>query len=223
MDALRVEIPRPGIVIIRKALSNADQLRVIDVVERHGGLKTQEGKWNFFGIRGRTFDALTEYPAEDDTFLRGCFQRISNAAEAANAEIPITGVTHMLTWWYPTAKGMGWHKDDYDGNDGDPDAPVYSLTVGNSCYFEWRPVGDEENKEGATIESGDVIVFGGPQRMMLHQVKKVHRNTFQLKEDFDVRINITFRKLSQFTKDDDVRYQTDAYEQRMKEQYAAEK
>lgn len=152
-------------------------------MKRHGGLKNADGNWNFFGKRGRTFDALSNYPPEDEVFLKMCFERFKQLAELANADIPIAGLTHILTWWYPDQKGMGWHKDGYGGNDGDQDAPVYSLTIGNSCIFEWRPEGidtseDSKLSENTELHSGDVIIFGGPQRMMYHRVKKVLSGMF---------------------------------------------
>jgi len=115
---------------------------------------------------------------------------------------------------------MGWHKDGYGGNDGDEDAPVYSLTVGNSCVFQWRPVDDGSLTESAELRSGDVIVFGGPQRMMFHRVQKVLQGTFQ---GFDARINITFRKLAEFTADDEKRFQTDVYQERIVEERSIKK
>jgi alkylated DNA repair dioxygenase AlkB len=207
-----IEVARPGIVVLRKVLSNEEQERIVDLVKRHGGLRNKEtDEWNFFGRRGRSFDSLSNYESQDEAFLRECFQKMSDQAQQANAEIPKTGVSHVLTWWYPDEKGMGWHTDGYGGNDGDRNVPIFSLTVGNSCLFEWRPVHPNEYekdndihflaKESTVIESGDVIVFGGPQRMMLHRVAKVFPGDF--------RINITFRYLADFT--DDAKFETDAY------------
>ena len=212
-----IEIIRKGVIVIRNLLSIQEQLAIIDIVKRKGGLM-KDNEWNFFKIRGRTFDALHNYPKKDEDFLRLCFKRMRKLVEEADAEIPITTSTHMLTWWYPSTKGMGYHQDGYGGNDGDKDAPVYSLTVGNSCIFDWKPVGNEKKIESAEICGGDVIVFGGPQRMMYHRVKKVLQGTF-IEKDFDVRINLTFRKLSEFTEKDEARFQTDVYEKRILEEY----
>ena len=216
-----MEIIRPGVVILRGVLTHDEQMRVIDIVQRHGGLTREDGDWNFFQKRGRTFDALSNYPQQDEQFIRDMFHRFRDkVSQAPNAEIPIVGLTHVLTWWYPDQKGMGWHRDGYGGNNGDKDSPVYSLTVGNSCTFEWRPVDDETTKESAIIESGDLIVFGGPQRMMLHRVKKIHLNTF---EPLNVRINITFRKLDTFTKQDEEAFRGQAYEDQVRKEFDSRK
>lgn len=217
---------RPGVVLIRNLLDDNEQHRIIDIVKRHGGLvNNDDKKWNFFNKRGRTFDALSNYPPEDEAFLRQCFEKMKIETQKTNGQIPEAGTTHILTWWYPNSKGMGWHCDGYGGNDGDKDTPVYSLTVGNSCIFEWKPVPPESEKvdkgsdinfylenESCEIHSGDVIVFGGPQRMMMHRVKKVLNNT-----EHGFRINITFRHLSNFT--DDAKYQTDSYVENIMKTY----
>ena len=220
-----VIVLRPGVVLIRHILDDSEQLRIVEIVKRHGGLRNEENTWNFFGKRGRTFDALSNYPPDDEAFLRACFDKMKLEVSKANGEIPAADTTHVLTWWYPDQKGMGWHTDGYGGNDGDKDTPVYSLTVGNSCIFEWKPVPpefigvDDGRKidfhlpnESTEINSGDVIVFGGTQRMMLHRVKKVLLDT-----EFDVRINITFRHLSDFS--DDAKYQTDSYVEDLKKEF----
>jgi hypothetical protein len=61
------------------------------------------------------------------------------------------------------------------------------------------------------------IVFGGPERTMFHRVKKVLRGTYYHPHPhhpkFDVR---TFRKLDDFTEEDEKAFQTSAYEDRIR-------
>jgi hypothetical protein len=71
--------------------------------------------------------------------------------------------------------------------------------------------GEKHKKHSVELNSGDLIVFGGPQRMMVHQVKKINKGTFKEKPDFDARINLTFRTLSNFTAEDEEMYTTDSY------------
>ena len=120
----------------------------------------------------------------------------------------MTTPTHLLTLWYPAKKGMKKHIDGYGGNNGDKDTPVYSLTMGNSCVFDfWIP-----KKQSVQLDSGDAIIFGGPQRLMPHQVKKVICGSFPKK---DARINLTFRTLSDFDQKDEDVYQTEEYTQKL--------
>ena len=110
----------------------------------------------------------------------------------------------------------------YGGNDGDIGAPVYSLTLGNTCNFDFKLV---KSKERQTVElrSGDIIIFGGPQRLMCHCCKNVILGSFTEKENFNARINLTFRTCSSLTEKDDDDYKTENYTKRMQEQWNKKK
>lgn len=209
--------PYPGIVIYRNALSVEDQLKFINIVQRKGGLdninaETGQLEWNFFGKRGRCFDRILNYPDDDRQFITDCFLKFKHDVEAVDPSLCYLDVTHILTLWYPNQHGIGWHVDGYGGNDGDQGAPVYSLTLGNSCTFDYKLVGTKQ-KISVDLYSGDLLVFGGPQRLMYHSVKNVHMVSFTHLLDFDARINITARTCSDLTPDDDERYQTTNYTQ----------
>lgn len=53
---------------------------------------------------------------------------------------------------------MYWHKDS-DPNDGNNDHPIVSITIGNSCDFGIKLVGQKE--KFIRLDSGDVIIWGG--------------------------------------------------------------
>lgn len=197
-----------GIVIIRNVLSLDEQLKFIDIVEEKGGLKDSDNQWNFFGHRGRHFSNLNKY----DPFIKSCIERIKIQTENLDHTLIWKPHTHMLTLLYPNERGLGWHIDGYGGNDGDEGAPVYSLTLGNSCIFEYKLVGTKQ-KISVELHSGDIIIFGGPQRLMWHSVKCVHPNSFT--ENFNARINLTFRTCTNFTEHDEAYFQTDVYVKRL--------
>lgn len=199
-----------GIVIVRNILSISDQLKLINIIEEAGGLKNSDGKFNFFGLRGRRFNNLNKY----DEFVTLCMQKIKVIIEEIDKTLVWAPFTHMLTLYYPDAKGIGSHVDQYGGNDGDQGAPVYSLTLGNSCTFEYKLVGTKKVIP-VELHSGDIIVFGGEQRLMYHGVKCVKVNSFKLKENFNARINLTLRTCTGFTEEDEAMYQTDVYVKRI--------
>lgn len=209
----------PGIVVLRNIITPNEQLKLIDIVERKQGLKDSESKWNFFGKRGRHFSSLNKYEESDYKFLVEICAKLKLKTEELDSTLKWHPVTHMLTLWYPDAGGMGWHVDSYGGNDGDEGAPVYSLTIGNTCIFEYKLVGTKE-KQSVTLASGDLIVFGGPQRLMYHSVKKVIPGSFKLKENFDARINLTFRTCSDLSEADEQAYRTDNYVEKLKTKWA---
>ncbi len=72
--------------------------------------------------------------------------------------------------FYDARATMGLHQD----KDERSDAPVVSLTVGDSCTFRF---GNTENRNrpwtDVTLASGDLFVFGGPSRFAYHGVPKV--------------------------------------------------
>lgn len=69
---------------------------------------------------------------------------------------------------------MGMHQD----KDERVDAPVVSLSIGDTCVFR---LGNTENRgrpyTDLLLESGDLLVFGGPSRFVHHGVPKVHPGT----------------------------------------------
>ncbi len=202
-----IEFNTPGIVVIRQLLSKDEQDKIIDFITKQGGLKSADGEWNFFGKRGRRFDRLVgPYNEVKDVIDRA--QKIIQGDE--RYQIPYQEANHMLTLWYPDKGGMGWHVDDHGTNNGDENCPVYSLTLGNECIFDVVQVGKERtDRETYMLKSGDMIVFGGPQRLIQHRVRRVIPNTY---EGFNARINLTFRQCTDINTED---YTTEKYTERM--------
>jgi hypothetical protein len=212
-----------GIVVLREILSLDEQIRLINIVERKGGLRDEDGKLNFVG-RGRNFCGISKYSNEEDfKFIDECCKRFKQSAENADNTLTWPNVTHVLTYFYPETKGLPWHVDDYGGNNGDVGAPVYSLSLGNTCVFEYKLVGGNGSKNIVELNSGDLIVFGGQQRELMHTVSLVKKGTFDKIKNFDARINLTFRTCTGFSDDDEAFYQTDVYLKRLQEKWRIEK
>lgn len=214
-----------GIVVIKNILSLDEQLMVIDIIERNGKLKDENGNWNFKNhkgepLRGREHRRLTYYPQNDAIFLLDISKRFKDIAESIDETLSFSSVTHMLTLWYPTAKGGGWHKDGNGGgsSDGDTGAPVFSLTIGNTCKFKYQLVGTK-TKETVILNSGDIIIFGGPQREMYHSAASIEMGTFTDKQNFNARINLTFRTCTNFDENDEANAQTENYNKRAMDKY----
>jgi alkylated DNA repair protein (DNA oxidative demethylase) len=93
--------------------------------------------------------------------------------------------------FYDGRAAMGLHQD----RDERSDAPVVSLTVGDSCTFRF---GNTENRNrpwtDVTLASGDLFVFGGPSRFAYHGVPKVRPGTGDPATGLaSGRLNITIR------------------------------
>lgn len=118
---------------------------------------------------------------------------------------PLPGMTPdvCLVNFYPPATGrLGMHQDkDESTSSLRSGAPVVSLSVGDSAEFTYSRIGpDDESPSVALLESGDLLVFGGPSRLVFHGVRKVLPRTAppELSRRTNVRpgrINLTFRQL----------------------------
>jgi alkylated DNA repair protein (DNA oxidative demethylase) len=93
--------------------------------------------------------------------------------------------------YYDEAARMGPHQDR---DEADFSAPIVSLSLGDSCLF--RHGGESRRDPSASIrlDSGDVIVFGGPARRMFHGVDRILPGTSTLLNP-PGRINLTLRRV----------------------------
>ncbi len=72
--------------------------------------------------------------------------------------------------WYATGARMGMHVD----NDEVSPAPVVSFSVGRTALFRLgNTAGRGRPWADVLLESGDVVVFGGPSRMAYHGVPRL--------------------------------------------------
>jgi DNA oxidative demethylase len=96
---------------------------------------------------------------------RAVAEAYSDAARAADYEPDVALVNR-----YADGARMGMHQD----RDERTEAPVVSLSLGDSCPFRF---GNTENRgrpyTDVELASGDLFVFGGPSRFAYHGVPKV--------------------------------------------------
>lgn len=97
----------------------------------------------------------------------------------------------LVNFYEPTAK-MGLHQDR---DEEDFDAPVVSISLGDSCLFR---IG-ERTRGGRTVslrlESGDVVILGGEGRVCYHGVDRIYPDTSPLLKK-PGRINLTLRRVT---------------------------
>lgn len=204
-----------GVVVIENCLTIEQQQKLVKIILDYGHLYGEDGKPNFSQTRGRNYSNLDVYGDDSKQYMRNICEDTMKLVREADKSIPESDVTHLLTIYYVTNKGMGWHADDGE-NDGDHDSPVISFTLGNSCIFDYK-INDVAHS--TQLNSGDVIIFGGPQRMMYHRVRKCIKGTSpqDLKLD-DVRINLTFRQAKSVIGNEE-KFSTSNYLSRLKEKY----
>lgn len=111
---------------------------------------------------------------------------IDGIAGAVGYEPDVAIVNH-----YPHGARMGLHQD----RDERADAPVVSLSLGDTCVFRLgntktrtRPWTDLE------LHGGDLLVFGGPARFAYHGVVRTLPGTADPALGLTGRLNITVRQ-----------------------------
>jgi alkylated DNA repair protein (DNA oxidative demethylase) len=93
---------------------------------------------------------------------------------------------------YRAGARMGLHKD---GDEPATDAPVLSLSLGDSALFRFGTASRRGQTRSLKLASGDVLMFGGPARMMYHGIDRVQAGSSSLIPGGG-RINLTLRRVT---------------------------
>lgn len=118
-------------------------------------------------------------PPELATLARRGILAAGGAARTADSYSPDIAVVNI---YGPGAK-MGMHRDDDESSD----APVVSLSLGESCLFRFGNATDRSHPyTDVVLSPGDLFVFGGAARWNYHGVQKLLGP--------GTRVNITLRE-----------------------------
>jgi DNA oxidative demethylase len=90
---------------------------------------------------------------------------------------------------YAVRAGMGMHRD---GDEQDFGQPIVSVSLGLPAVFLVGGLNKEDKAQPIGLESGDVLVFGGPARLLYHGIRPVKPGSDPLFGPF--RYNLTFRR-----------------------------
>jgi DNA oxidative demethylase len=97
-----------------------------------------------------------------------------------------------LVNFYDGAARMGLHRDM---DEVAVDAPVLSVSLGDSAYFRFGSATTKTGTQRVNLNSGDVLVFGGPARLMYHGIDRILPGTSTLVPGGG-RINLTLRRVN---------------------------
>ncbi|XP_022980605.1 uncharacterized protein LOC111479925 isoform X2 [Cucurbita maxima] len=95
---------------------------------------------------------------------------------------------------------LGLHQDRDESQESlEKGLPVVSFSIGDSAEFLFGDRSDIDQAEKVTLESGDILIFGGKSRHVFHGVTAIHQNTAPkaLLEATNLRpgrLNLTFRQ-----------------------------
>lgn len=107
------------------------------------------------------------------------------------AQYPHPPEACLINFYGPAAK-MGLHQDR---DEADFDAPVVSLSLGDSCLFRVGGLKRGDAARSFRLNSGDVVVLGGGARLAFHGVDRIYPGTSTLLAEGG-RINLTLRRVT---------------------------
>jgi alkylated DNA repair protein (DNA oxidative demethylase) len=122
------------------------------------------------------------WPAMPDTLLKAWteFAHYASPPEAC-----------LINFYGPAAK-MGLHQDR---DEAVFDAPVLSLSLGDSCVFRVGGSRRNDPTRSFRLSSGDALVLGGDCRLAFHGVDRIEPGTSTLLPEGG-RINLTLRRVT---------------------------
>jgi len=97
----------------------------------------------------------------------------------------------LINFYGPGAK-MGLHQDRDERNF---DAPVVSLSLGDSCLFRVGGPKRSDPTRSVRLDSGDAVVLDGAARLVFHGVDRIYPKTSTLLPAGG-RINLTLRRVT---------------------------
>lgn len=93
---------------------------------------------------------------------------------------------------YGPAARMGLHQDR---DEEALDAPVVSISLGDTALFRIGGLARRDPTRSVRLASGDVVVFGGEDRLVFHGIDRVIAGSSRLLPDGG-RINVTMRRVT---------------------------
>lgn len=97
-----------------------------------------------------------------------------------------------LVNFYGPGTRMGLHQDR---DEDDFDAPVLSLSLGDTALFRIGGAGRRDPTISLRLASGDALLFGGPARLAFHGIDRIVPGTSTLLRE-PGRINLTLRRVT---------------------------
>jgi alkylated DNA repair protein (DNA oxidative demethylase) len=116
------------------------------------------------------------------------FRELAERAAAEGGFLAFQPDACLVNRYEPGAQ-MGLHQDRDELDFG---APIVSVSLGLPATFLFGGEQRKERPRRMVVESGDVVVWGGPARLFYHGVAKLAEGIHPLTGRS--RINLTFRK-----------------------------
>lgn len=138
--------------------------------------REQDGQWSLNdGNKARFWDDISRFPfgvkelGEGVARLAGHRFPLHLAAPSAAFNARVGALN-----FYSARGRMGWHVDDT--NFAKKERPIVMANLGNAADFGYKMRKGDADRS-VRLDSGDVIVFGGPARDLVHALLQVHPQT----------------------------------------------
>jgi len=149
------------------------------------------------GTRGRMIDDTSTFNPRFNELCRRCLAQ----SQAVDPTMPDMEPTTLLINFYRRGATMKWHQDTEHpsrshGAGLASGKPVISFSIGFEADFGYKRRYDDDKHTTIRLVSGDVLLFGGYSRMIVHGVTNVLPGTMPphlrglMREG---RLNLTFR------------------------------
>jgi alkylated DNA repair protein (DNA oxidative demethylase) len=138
--------------------------------------------------RGYRYDAIDPVTGNPWPVMPALFHRLAVDAAAA-AGFPGFPPDACLINRYEPGTRLTLHQDI---NERDKTQPIVSVSLGLPATFFFGGLKRTDRPKRWRLESGDVVVWGGPSRMVFHGIDKLAEGEDALTAR--CRVNLTFRK-----------------------------
>lgn len=120
--------------------------------------------------------------------MPAAFRALAEAAAVAGGFPDFAPDACLVNRYQPGAR-LTLHQDR---DEGDLGAPIVSVSIGLPAVFLWGGLRRVDRPRRLRLESGDVVVWGGPSRLVFHGVDKLPDGDHPLTGGY--RFNLTFRR-----------------------------
>jgi len=138
--------------------------------------------------RGYRYDRLDPETGNRWPPIPDCFSHLA-AQAAANAGFDGFKPDACLVNRYAPGSRLSLHQDR---DEQDFNAPIVSVSLGLPATFLFGGLKRSDRPQRILLESGDIVVWGGPARLAFHGVAPLKKGVHPLTGPY--RINLTLRK-----------------------------
>ena len=138
--------------------------------------------------RGYRYDPVDPVTGRPWPEIPASFRRLAADAAAAGGFAGFDPDACLINRYEPGTK-LSLHRDE---DERDMTAPIVSVSLGLPAVFLFGGNSRADRPRRIRLESGDVVVWGGPDRLVYHGVASLAEGEDPLTENR--RFNLTFRK-----------------------------